>query len=598
MPKASPDASSFTLYRRLLKYALPYKWVFLAAVVGMIFVSAGEASFAALLKPVMDKGFVARDAEVIRWLPIVLILVVILRGLGEFVDTYCMHWVGRRVVFDLRQLMFERLLRFPARYYDENASATLVSKLIYDVEQVARASTTALRVFIRDSVTSLLLLGWMLYLNWKMTLMILLLVPLGLWIVHNASHRFRRAARFIQESVGDIAHVAKEAFQGQRVVKTYNGYDYESGQFRKVNDRNRQQVMKRATVLATSVPLTTIVSGAGIALVIWYAMSRRGEGAVTAGDFVSYLGALILLMQPIKRMARVNEIIQTGLAAARTVFDTLDQALEDDSGEVVVDRVRGDIEFDNVSFRYPVSGEQALDNVSFHAPAGTTTALVGVSGSGKTTVTTLLLHFYHATSGQIRIDGVPIESLRLDSLRGNISIVSQDILLFDDTIRHNIAYGARGEPDPERVIEAAQAAHVLEFAIEFPEKLETRVGEHGSRLSGGQRQRVAIGRALYENAPILVFDEATSSLDSRSEQHIQDAIRNLLAGRTTLIVAHRLSTIEHADQILVFDRGRIVERGAHADLLALDGYYAGLHQAQRSRERAGDAEEVFPADAP
>ncbi len=582
MTATRTDVSGFQLYKRLLRYALPYKWVFLVAVAGMIAAAAAETSFAALLKPIMDGGFVNRDEAFIRWLPWLLIIIFFARGIGEFVDSYCMSWVGRRVIFDLRGQMFDRLIRLPSKFYDHHSSANLVSKLIYDVEQVAQASTSALRIFIRDSLTTIALFSWMCYLSLKLTLVFLVVGPLVGLVVRVASKRFRDASRRIQASMGGIAHVAKEAFQGQRVVKSFGGHQYETKTFKRANSFNRRQAMKKAAVAAASVPLIILVAGAAVAVIIVIATSSVTSDAVTAGTFVSYLGAMLMLMSPIKRLARVNEIIQNGVAASGSVFGLMDEAPERDDGTRELERAKGRIEFRDVVFRYDENTETFLDHISFTIEPGQTVALVGHSGSGKSTIASLLLRFYRPDDGEIALDGIPINELTLAALRTNISIVTQETILFDDSIRRNIAYGSAASIDEARLHDAAQAAHVLEFVEQTNQGLDTVIGEQGIRLSGGQRQRIAIARALYKDAPILIMDEATSALDSESERLVREATQTLIKNRTTLIIAHRLSTIEQADKILVLDAGKIVEQGRHNELIQKGGAYAKLHSTQFS----------------
>jgi subfamily B ATP-binding cassette protein MsbA len=425
---------------------------------------------------------------------------------------------------------------------------------------------------------------WMLYLSWELSAVFLIVVPFAMLIFKVSSRRFRAISSRIQESVGDITHIAKEALQGQRVVKIFDGYRREEANFHRANNRNRQQAMKRAAILSATVPLTVFLGGFGVAGVIWLAFRLE----ISPGVFSSYLVSMTMMMRPLKNLSKVNEVVQTGLAGAQSIFHIMDMEREVDQGTEVLGELRGDVSFDKVCFKYSEGGSVVLDDVSFDLSAGTTVALVGASGSGKSTVTSLLLRFYSPSSGEIRIDDHPLASVTLKSLRENTAIVTQEIVLFDDTIRNNIAYGEKGEIDEDRLEEAARAANVLEFVDTMPAGLDTMVGEMGVRLSGGQRQRIAIARALYRDAPILILDEATSSLDSGSEQHIQSAISHLIQNRTTLVIAHRLSTIESADLILVLDDGRIVERGTHDELLSRDGVYAHLHRTQ-NRQQADDA---------
>ncbi|MGI9311660.1 MAG: lipid A export permease/ATP-binding protein MsbA [bacterium] len=574
----SAPVDDFRLYRRLLAYVLPYKWVFLAAIGGMLLVSAGDASIAVMLRPIIDQGFVDRDADFIKWVPLVLVALGLARALGNFVDSYCMDWVARRVIQDLRQLMFERLLRAPVGYYDEHSSGMLTARLIYNVEQVAGASTAAVRVVFRDAFKTLFLLLWMFYLSWKLSLLFAIILPVAYVVFKFSSRRFRSISLRVQESVGGITHIAKEALQGQRVIKIFGAYEYQRKLFGVANNRNRQQAMKATAVSSASVPLMVFLSGVGVAGVIWVALQQD----ITPGVFSSYLASMIMTTKPIRSLSKINLVIQGGLAGAQTVFGTIDIEQEPDRGEVALSGVRREVKFDDVSFRYHGRGRGApvLQGVSIDIPAGSTVALVGASGSGKSTIASLLLRFYSPASGRISIDGAPLESISLQSLRANTAIVTQEIVLFDDTIRRNIAYGDLGGIDDDKLRAAAAAANVTEFTARMGDGLDTVIGEQGVRLSGGQRQRIAIARALYKDAPLLIMDEATSSLDSHSERHIQSAIARLVRNRTSLIIAHRLSTIESADLILVLADGRVVERGAHAELLARGGAYARLHGAQ------------------
>lgn len=575
----APDllANSVTLYRRLLGYAWPYKGVFLIAVLGMALLSATDAGFAALMKPLVDEGFVNKDPAMIRMVPPLIVGIFILRALGNFISQYAINWVGRRVTADLRRTMFAHFMYLPSDFFDSHSSSSLIAKLIFNLEQISKAVTEAVLTLVRDGLTMTALFVWMLYLNWRLTLLFLILTPVSGLLLRVMSRRFRKTSLQIQSSMADISKVVQEATAGQRVVKAFGAQPHEIETFTHSNERNRRQSMRKVAIAAIGTSLLMIVASVALALVIWMAL---GTGDITAGGFVSYITATVWMMGPAKRLAKVNETVQTGLAAASSAFSVLDEAHERDTGTVVLERVRGRIEYRNVSFRYAASGAEVLHDVSFTVEPGQTVALVGLSGGGKTTTVSLLPRFYRVSGGAILLDGVDINDLTLANLRRHIAIVGQETTLFDDTIKNNIAYGQTGTIDEARLHEAARAAHVLEFAQTLPEGLDAQVGEKGLKLSGGQRQRVAIARALYKNAPILILDEATSALDTESEHFVQEAMERLKENRTTLVIAHRLSTIERADRIVVLARGRVVESGAHDELLERHGVYAGLYRKQ------------------
>ena len=565
-------------YQRLLVYVLPYKWIFIGGVFGMILVAASEASFAALLKPIMDGGFVERDSAMIALTPILLIGAFLIRGLGSFADQYSIGWIGRRVVFDLRQDMFERMIRLPARYYDQESSANLVAKLIYDVEQVSLAITLSVRVLIKDSLLTFALLGWLAYLNWHLTLIFLSVTPVAALIIRSASKKFRVTSEKIQKSVGRITHVSKEAFEGQKIIKSFGSYGYVQREFEDVNLWNRRESLRKAVVGAASVPLLLIIVGITVAGIIYLAMNGSTGKLVSAGTFASYLAAIIMLMAPIKRLATVNELIQTGISAAASAFRILDEEIEDGGGEITSQTIDASVTFKRVSFRYETDKPWALSDLSFSVKQGETVAFVGESGSGKSTIVAMLLGFYTNFSGEILIGGVPIQQYHLPWLRKNIAYVPQDATLFNDTIEKNIKYGMVNDRDYfEQVSEATQ---IDKIAKELPLGMNTEIGERGAQLSGGQRQRIAIARGLCRNAPILILDEATSALDNISENEIRSAIRQLSSERTVLIIAHRLSAVVDADRIYVVNEGRIVESGSHTKLISTEGYYKSLYRAQ------------------
>ena len=579
MSKASDTGGSLRLYRRLLGYALPYKGKFVIAVIGMIVLAITSAAFAAMMKPLVDHGFVGKDMDTIRLVPPLIIGLFLVRGIANFMAQYSVSWVGRRITFDIRNAIFTHLTRLPSAFYDTTASGGLISKLIFDVEQIAAAVTESIFVIVRDGLTVAVMAAWMIYLNWKLTVFFAILVPISSLLVRAMSQRFRKTSRQIQMSMGEISQVTQEATEGQRVVKAFGGQETEIRAFTEVNERNRRQAMRKVMVSAVGMGLVQLLAAIALALVIYFALL---SGEITAGGFVSYITAVTWMMNPAKRLSKINETIQTGLAAAHSAFALMDEPAETDTGTVTLAQVRGRIEYRHVGFRYPVAESEALQDVSFTIEPGQTVALVGASGSGKTTTASLLPRFYRVNEGEIRLDDRNINDLVLADLRRHIAIVGQETLLFDDTIRHNIAYGHEGPIDADRVMQAARAAHVLEFAQKLPQGLDALVGERGLRVSGGQRQRIAIARALYKNAPILILDEATSSLDTESERLVQAAMQKLMENRTTLVIAHRLSTVEHADRIVVLAQGRVVESGTHRELLAQNGVYAGLYRIQFS----------------
>jgi len=576
--------SGALLYRRLLSYVWPYKGIFLISILGMAVVALAEVAFAALLKPIMDGGFVERNQEIIALTPFLLMAVFVARAAGAIADEYCIAWVSRRVIFDLRQLLFAKILRLPARYFDLNPTADLISRLIYDLEQVSTASTMAVRVMVKDILLGLGLVIWMFILSWHLTLIFLLITPLVAVVVRKASSRFRRSSEGIQDSMAGITHITKEALQGQKVVKAYGGYSEEESAFLDVNQANQRRSLRRAVVAAVSVPMLLLIAGAGVSGIIYLALTDTIGQFVSAGTFVSYMGAILLLMSPIKRLARINEYIQAGLAAAGSVFRLMDQPEESDSGVDTGKVLSGSVSFEGVVFEYPRGQGRALDGVTFEVKPGQTIALVGESGSGKSTAASLLLGFYSPTRGDILLDGASIETFSKKELREQIALVPQEAILFDGSIEKNVFYGAGHDTDI-----ATESLFRATGIDAFADNNEG-VGELGSRLSGGQRQRVSLARALSRKGAMLVLDEATSALDMLSEESMKHAISRFRGQRSVLLIAHRLSFITHADLIHVFASGKIIESGTHESLLAKNGAYARMwltQQAQASADEAG-----------
>jgi len=572
------------LYRRLLSYVWPYKGIFLISVLGMAIVALAEVAFAALLKPIMDGGFVERDQEIIALTPFLLMGVFVARAVGAIADEYCIAWVSRRVIFDLRELLFAKILRLPAQYFDLNPTADLISRLIYDLEQVSTASTMAVRVMVKDILLGLGLVIWMFMLSWHLTLIFLLVTPLVAVVVRKASNRFRRSSEGIQDSMAGITHITKEALQGQKVVKAYGGYGEEESAFLEVNQANQRRSLRRAVVAAVSVPMLLLISGAGVSGIIYLALTDTIDQFVSAGTFVSYMGAILLLMSPIKRLARINEYIQAGLAAAGSVFHLMDQPEEPDTSADSGKVLSGRLDLEGVVFEYPRGQGRALDGVSFQVKAGETVALVGESGSGKSTVASLLLGFYHPTAGRILLDGEPIETFSKKELREQIALVPQEAILFDGSIEKNVFYGAGHDPN----IDTRALFHAT--GIDVFATHNEGVGELGSRLSGGQRQRVSLARALSRKGAMLVLDEATSALDMLSEDAMKHAISQFQGDRSVLVIAHRLSFVTHVDRIHVFASGKIIESGTHDSLLGQNGAYAKMWYTQQAQ--ASSAEDV------
>ncbi len=577
--------TSTDLYLRLLRNIAPYRHIFSMALLGMMMVAATEVALPALMRPLLDGTFVNRDETLMFWMPLMLIGITVLRGGAEFMASYSINWVGNRLVTDLRVAMFDKLLALPTPYYDDHASGNLMSRLTYDVTQVTAAATSVLTVIFKDSLTLAGLLAYMLWLNWKLTMLALVMTPLIVGVVRLVSIRLRNSSRAVQQSMGDVTQVLQESIEGQKVVKLFGGQQYEAKRFAAQANAVRRYMMKQATAAAASVPVVQILAGVALASIVYLATRQSDGQSISVGEFVSFITAMLMLTAPLKRITSVNEPLQRGLAAAESVFDLIDQPGESNPGRTMIARARGEIKFEDVSFSYPSAERPALDGITLTIVPGETVALVGASGGGKTTLANLVPRFYRPGAGCIRIDGHDLESISLESLRTNIALVSQDVVLFNDTVAANIAYGALRETPEADIVAAARAAHALDFINEMPQGLRTLVGENGVKLSGGQRQRLAIARALLKDAPVLILDEATSALDSESEQHVQAALDALMQGRTTIVIAHRLSTIEKASRIVVLDRGRIAETGNHRELLAAGGLYSRLYRIQFAPER-------------
>jgi len=543
-----------------------------------------EAGLVYLLQPLMDETLVAKQVESGRWIPVAFMGVFILRGLSGFATEASLGWIGRRVISDLRRQVFNKFLTLPVKFFDSQAAGPLLTKLTYNVEMVAESVTSVVTIAVRDTLTVIAALGVMLYHSPFLTVFVAVLFPVVATLVWLLGTAFRRYSSRIQDSVGEVTQVTDEVIRGNSVVKAFGGFEYERDRLAEVDERNRKQNMKLIRVRSMGVAVTQVVFGIGIALVVYMAGRQSIDGVLSPGQFISFFSAMMLMLQPVRRITNVNATLQRGVAGADSLFSIMDEKDEEESGTLEVERVRGNVRFDAIRFSYGDEDGNVIDNVSVSIGAGKTLAIVGHSGSGKSTLVSLLPRFYELDTGDILIDEVSIRDYTLNSLRSNISLVSQDVVLFNDTIRNNLAYGQLKTRTDEELMAAAEAAHVLDFVNELPDGLETMVGDRGVLLSGGQRQRIAIGRALLKNAPVLILDEATSALDTRSERRIQEALNVLMKDRTTLVIAHRLSTVEKADQIIVLDAGKIVESGTHAELLAVDGHYAALYRMQFSDE--------------
>ena len=576
MPETSPpQPSAKTLYLRLLGYAWRHWGVFVLSVVALAIYSATNTGFLAAIKMVTDQGFVKQDPETVGMLPLMLFTLLAVRALTGFVSAFSMRWVARRVVERLRLDAFRRLMTFPVNYFDANSSGVVTSKFTYNAEQMANASTKVVMSAVRDSLTIVGMLGYMLYLNWHLTLVFAVMAPLMAVYLYKMTPRIRAAGKSVQESVGAMTRILEESVGGQRVVKIFGGAEYENHRFAQAAGMNRRMQIRLGRISGINSMVVELLAAAALSMVVYYAV-----GKFSAGEFAAFIGAVLMLIAPVKSLTSLNEEIQVGVTAAQSVFGLMDAPSEPDEGDRTIDRARGEIEFRHVNLRYANAKRDALHEVNLKVHPGEKVALVGRSGGGKSSLVGLLPRFYELQQGLILLDGVDIRSFRLDSLRQQFALVSQDVILFNDTVFNNIAYGTLRDVSEAQVIAAAQAAYAWEFIQQMPNGLYSEIGDRGVRLSGGQRQRLAIARAILKDAPILLLDEATSALDTESEKHVQAALDGLMQGRTTLIIAHRLSTIENADRILVMEKGELLESGSHAELLALDGHYARLYRKQ------------------
>jgi len=582
MSRAAVDEiSDATTYKRLLGLLRPYRWVVIITIAAMVADAVCMTLFAKEVKPLVDKLFVNRDPHMIFWMPIIIVSIFFVRSIAVYIESYGSAYVGRSVVQDMRRRIFDKYLRMPTTFFDRESSGQQISRITYTSEQVAQATTDSAKIAIVDGLTVVGLVAMMLWTSWLLTLALLVMVPsIGILVTY-VSRRYRRINVTIQDVVGRVTGVVEEVVGAHREVKVFGGQDYEAKRFDDVTDRTRKLNIKVAATNGLSTAFVQLAAAIALALIVFFAtrpfMAHRG---LTAGGFMRLFMCMGGILPSLKRLTTVQSNIQRGLAAAQELFGIIDAPVERDEGTRVVERCRGDIEFRDVHLTYAGASTAALRGISLDCPPGSITALVGRSGSGKSSLASLIPRFYEPTSGEVLLDGQPLGDYTLRSLRAQIAWVGQDVVLFDDTIAKNIAYGALAGASEAAITAAAEAANAMEFIRELPDGIHGRVGEGGALLSGGQRQRIAVARALLKNAPILVLDEATSALDTESERLIQDALSRLMKNRTTLVIAHRLSTVEHANQIVVLDQGHVVERGTHAELLARGGKYAALYHLQ------------------
>ena len=568
-------------YKRLWGYVKPYKLIGFIALMAMIGTALIEMTMVALIEPLMDEALVAKNIEATRWLPIAFIAVFLLRGISGFATEASLGWIGRGVISSLRREVFEKFLKLPVKFFEKNSNGRILSKMTYNVEMISESVTNVVTILIRDILTVIAAIGLMIYQSPRLFVSVVVIFPIITILINFLGKVFRRYSERIQDSVGEVTQVTQEVLSGQRIVKIFDGYDFEMNRINEVDEKNRLQNIKLIRSRSLGVAITQVVFGIGVAAVIYFAGNESINGNLSPGSFMSFFGAMMLMLQPIRRITNVNAVLQRGIAASESLFSVLDEPAEKDQG--VLERLssKGTLEFKKVTFSYDdKANKDVISGVSFIAKKGQSVAIVGHSGSGKSTLINLLPRFYDYQHGEILIDGVSIKEFKIKNLREKISIVNQDIILFNDTILNNLTYGELKHKSEIEIQTAIELAKIDQFTSEFPKGLDTIVGDRGAMLSGGQKQRIAIGRAILKNSPFLLLDEATSSLDTKSESQIQEALKELMKNRTTLVVAHRLSTIENADLILVLHNGEIIERGTHNELIERGEHYADLHRLQ------------------
>ena len=568
-------------YKRLWGYVKPYKLIGFIALMAMIGTALIEMTMVALIEPLMDEALVAKNIEATRWLPIAFIAVFLLRGISGFATEASLGWIGRGVISSLRREVFEKFLKLPVKFFEKNSNGRILSKMTYNVEMISESVTNVVTILIRDILTVIAAIGLMIYQSPRLFVSVVVIFPVITILINFLGKVFRRYSERIQDSVGEVTQVTQEVLSGQRIVKIFDGYDFEMNRINEVDEKNRLQNIKLIRSRSLGVAITQVVFGIGVAAVIYFAGNESINGNLSPGSFMSFFGAMMLMLQPIRRITNVNAVLQRGIAASESLFSVLDEPAEKDQGILEKLSSKGNLEFKKVTFSYDdKANKDVISGISFIAKKGQSVAIVGHSGSGKSTLINLLPRFYDYQHGEILIDGVSIKDFKIKNLREKISIVNQDIILFNDTILNNLTYGELKHKSEIEIQTAIELAKIDQFTSEFPKGLDTIVGDRGAMLSGGQKQRIAIGRAVLKNSPFLLLDEATSSLDTKSESQIQEALKELMKNRTTLVVAHRLSTIENADLILVLHNGEIIERGTHNELIERGEHYADLHRLQ------------------
>ena len=568
-------------YKRLWGYVKPYKLIGFIALMAMIGTALIEMTMVALIEPLMDEALVAKNIEATRWLPIAFIAVFLLRGISGFATEASLGWIGRGVISSLRREVFEKFLKLPVKFFEKNSNGRILSKMTYNVEMISESVTNVVTILIRDILTVIAAIGLMIYQSPRLFVSVVVIFPVITILINFLGKVFRRYSERIQDSVGEVTQVTQEVLSGQRIVKIFDGYDFEMNRINEVDEKNRLQNIKLIRSRSLGVAITQVIFGIGVAAVIYFAGNESINGNLSPGSFMSFFGAMMLMLQPIRRITNVNAVLQKGIAASESLFSVLDEPAEKDQGVLEKLSSKGTLEFKKVTFSYDdKANKDVISGISFIAKKGQSVAIVGHSGSGKSTLINLLPRFYDYQHGEILIDGVSIKDFKIKNLREKISIVNQDIILFNDTILNNLTYGELKHKSEIEIQTAIELAKIDQFTSEFPKGLDTIVGDRGAMLSGGQKQRIAIGRAVLKNSPFLLLDEATSSLDTKSESQIQEALKELMKNRTTLVVAHRLSTIENADLILVLHNGEIIERGTHNELIERGEHYADLHRLQ------------------